>query len=151
MTPFEVSIEGVRKKLEEARPKKEVADITTADRIVAFGRGIADREDISLMFDLAKAFKAEVGCSRPIAEDLQWLPVQRQVGLTGVTVKPKLYLAVGISGQVQHVAGMRDAEIIVAINNDPSAPIFQIADFGIVGDLYQVVPALISALQMRGT
>lgn len=147
LTTFTVALEPVAKEVKDIRAKENVADLSAAQRIVAFGRGVASKEDIPLIRELAEALGAEIACSRPIAEDLGWLSVQHQVGLTGTTVRPKLYLAIGISGQVQHIAGIRDAQVIVAINSDPTAPIFQVADFGIVGDLYEVVPALVGALK----
>lgn len=129
------------------RPVDQGIDITAAERIVAAGRGIARREDLALVQSLADALQAEVACSRPLSEDFGWLPLQRQVGLTGQTVRPALYLALGISGQVQHVVGMKDAKVIVAVNSNRSAPIFQVADYGLVGDLYKVIPELIAACQ----
>jgi electron transfer flavoprotein alpha subunit len=116
-------------------------DITASDVIVAVGRGIKDEENLGLVQELAELLGGVVGCSRPVV-DAGWLPKDRQVGSSGKTVKPKLYLAVGISGQFQHLSGMKAAETIVAINKDPKAPIFSAADYGIVGDLFKVVPAL---------
>lgn len=131
------------------KPVEVAADLASAQRIVAVGRGFAKVEDLKIAEELAAALQAELGCSRPLAEDLGWLPLSRQVGLTGVQVSPRLYVAVGISGQIQHLVGIRDAEIIVAINRDPEAPIFRVADYGIIGDLYAVVQALIDALRSR--
>jgi electron transfer flavoprotein alpha subunit len=125
---------------------EEAADLARARRIVAVGRGLRRREDLALIEELAAALGADIACSRPLAEDLRWLPRERQVGLTGQTVKPELYVAIGISGQIQHIVGMRDAGTIVAINTNPAAPIFGVADVGIVGDLYEVVPRLTAAL-----
>jgi electron transfer flavoprotein alpha subunit len=116
-------------------------DITKSDIIVAVGRGIKDQENLGLVEELAELLGGVVGCSRPVV-DAGWLPKDRQVGSSGRTVKPKLYLAVGISGQFQHLSGMKAAETIVAINKDPKAPIFAAADYGIVGDLFKIVPAL---------
>lgn len=124
--------------------------LPTATKLVSFGRGVKNREDIALIERLAELLSAEVGCSRPIVEDMRWLTVDHQVGLTGTTVTPELYLAVGISGQIQHLVGMRDSKVIVAINANPAAPIFTVADVGVVGDLYEVVPRLIDALAARG-
>jgi len=120
-------------------------DITEADVLVSIGRGIDEEENLHLIEELADALGATVSASRPIV-DAEWLPKNRQVGQSGKTVTPDLYIAIGISGAVQHVAGMKGAKTIVAINNDPNAPIFDIADYGIVDDLFDVVPALTEAL-----
>jgi len=117
-------------------------DISEADVLVSIGRGIGDEDNLDLVFDLAEALGATVSSSRPIV-DAGWLEKNRQVGQSGKTVTPEVYLAIGISGAVQHVAGMKGAKTIVAINTDPNAPIFDIADVGVVGDLFDVVPALI--------
>ncbi|MEL9990592.1 MAG: electron transfer flavoprotein subunit alpha/FixB family protein [Thermoproteus sp.] len=117
--------------------------IEEAEIIVSVGRGFKKKEDLAMAFDLAKALGGQVGCSRPIAADLKWLSEDHWVGLSGHKVRPKLYLAIGISGQPQHIAGILDSRIIAAINNDPSAPIFQYADYGVVEDLYKIVPILI--------
>ncbi|PSQ32893.1 electron transfer flavoprotein subunit alpha/FixB family protein [Halobacteriales archaeon SW_10_68_16] len=116
-------------------------DITDADVLVSVGRGIEEEENLDLIFELADALDATVSASRPIVDN-GWLPQDRQVGQSGKVVSPDVYIAIGISGAVQHVAGMKGAETIVAINTDPSAPIFDIADYGIVDDLFDVVPAL---------
>jgi electron transfer flavoprotein alpha subunit len=128
------------------REAKQAVDLTQAERIVSVGRGIKDKEHIDLAKQLAEALNAELAASRPIC-DAGWLPMERQVGSSGQTVAPKLYLALGISGAIQHVVGMKGTRTIVAINKDAEAPIFEIADYGIVGDLFEVVPALISALK----
>lgn len=133
----------------ERTPVEASIDLDGAPRIVAAGRGLRRQEDLALVEALASAMAAELGCSRPLVEDLHWLPPERQVGLTGRTVKPELYLAVGISGQVQHLVGMRDAGTIVAINSNPQAPIFGVVDIGVVGDLYEIVPRLTAALAAR--
>ena len=124
---------------------KQAVDLTQAERIVAVGRGIKGEEHLPVVQELAKALDAEVAASRPIC-DAGWLPMDRQVGSSGQTVAPKLYLALGISGAIQHLVGMKGARTIVAINKDADAPIFEVADYGIVGDLFEVVPALTSAL-----
>jgi electron transfer flavoprotein alpha subunit len=118
-----------------------------ASIIVSGGRGLAKKEDFTILEELAKALGGEVGCSSPIAEDLRWLPLERLVGLTGLKVKPKLYVACGISGQVQHITGMRGSRVVVAINTDPEAPIFRQADYCVRGDLYEIVPALTEAFR----
>ena len=124
-------------------------DIATVTKLIAVGRGFGKQEDLKLAQDLAAALHAEVACSRPVAEDEHWLPIERYVGISGHTVKPALYLAVGISGQVQHMVGARESKIIAAINNDEHAPIFKAADYGIVGDLYEVLPLLTVAIAKK--
>ena len=128
------------------REAKQAVDLTQAPRIVSVGRGIKGEEHIQLAKDLAASLGAELAASRPII-DAGWLPSDRQVGSSGQTVAPKLYLALGISGAIQHVVGMKGARTIVAINKDPDAPIFEIADYGIVGDLFEIVPAMIAELK----
>lgn len=126
-------------------PPGEV-DIAEADILVSIGRGIRDEKNMPIIKELAAVLKGEVGCSRPIV-DKDWLPKERQVGSSGKTVKPKLYVAVGISGSFQHVMGMKSSGLIVAINKDSKAPIFRIADYGVVDDLFKIVPALTQKLQ----
>jgi electron transfer flavoprotein alpha subunit len=125
---------------------KQAVDLSQAARIVSVGRGIKGQEHLPLAQDLASALGAELAASRPIC-DAGWLPMERQVGSSGQTVAPKLYLALGISGAIQHVVGMKGARTIVAVNKDAEAPIFEVADYGIVGDLFEVVPAIIAALK----
>jgi electron transfer flavoprotein alpha subunit len=120
-------------------------EIEKAERIVTIGRGLKKKEDLGLIEALARSLRAEVGCTRPIAAEAGWLTDDHWIGLTGHRVRPKLYLAVGVSGAVQHLVGMRSAQVVVAVNKDPNAPIFAQADYRIVGDLYQVVPALTKA------
>jgi electron transfer flavoprotein alpha subunit len=124
---------------------KGAVDLSQAERIVAVGRGIKSQENIALAEKLAAALGAELAASRPIC-DAGWLPMERQIGSSGQTVAPKLYVAVGISGAIQHVVGMKGARTIVAINKDADAPIFEVADYGIAGDLFDVLPALTKAL-----
>ena len=125
---------------------KAAVDLSQAERIVSVGRGIKEQANITIAEDLARALGAELAASRPIC-DSGWLPMERQVGSSGQTVAPKLYLALGISGAIQHLVGMKGSNTIVAINKDPDAPIFEIADYGIVGDLFEIVPAMIEALK----
>jgi len=130
--------------------KSEGVNVEDAEIIVSCGRGLKKKEDIQIISELADALKGRtVGCSRPIAADLKWLSEDHWIGLSGHKVRPKLYVACGISGQIQHIAGMRDSSIVVAINKDPEALIFKSADYGIVGDLYQVVPKLTSAIKAK--
>jgi electron transfer flavoprotein alpha subunit len=121
--------------------------ITEAEAIVSFGRGLKKKEDIPIIEELAKTINGVVGCSRPVAEDLKWLPIDQYVGLSGQKVAPKLYVACGISGQIQHITGIQNARVVVCVNTDSKAPIFEYADYGIVGDLYKVVPALTEAFK----
>jgi electron transfer flavoprotein alpha subunit len=131
---------------EPFRESAQTVDLGSAQRIVSVGRGIKDAENLPLVEALAGALDAELAASRPICDN-GWLPMERQVGSSGQTVAPKLYLAVGISGAIQHLVGMKGSQCIVAINKDPDAPIFEIADYGIVGDLFEVVPALTEAVK----
>jgi electron transfer flavoprotein alpha subunit len=128
--------------------EEEQADITSADIIVAAGRGIKKKENLSLVADLAQSLHAAVGASREVV-DRGWISYAHQVGLSGKTVNPKTYLAIGISGAIQHLAGMKTAENIIAINNDPQADIFKISDFGIIGDLFEVLPLLKNKLEEK--
>ncbi len=131
----------------ETRPRGgESVDLATAKRVVGVGRGFAAEADLDLARRVADRLGAELACSRPIAEGVNWMPTERYLGVSGATIRPDLYLAIGISGQIQHLVGVSHAKVIVAINKDAKAPIFAQADFGVVGDLYQVLPALIAAL-----
>jgi electron transfer flavoprotein alpha subunit len=127
--------------------ESEGVDITAAIKLVSVGRGFAQKADLALARELGAVLKAELACTRGIAEDEHWLPIERYIGISGQTVKPELYLAVGLSGQVQHMVGCRESKVIVAINKDEQAPIFEAADYGIVGDLYTVLPLLTAALK----
>lgn len=128
------------------REAQRAVDLGAAEIIVSVGRGIKEAENIPIVEKLAQAMGAEMAASRPIC-DAGWLPMERQVGSSGQTVAPKLYVAVGISGAIQHLVGMKGSRTIVAINKDAEAPIFEVADYGIVGDLFQVVPALVEELK----
>jgi len=129
----------------EIKKKETGAGLEDADVVVVAGRGVKKKEDLSLIEDLAKALGGVVGVTRPLSADLHWAPTW--VGMSGIAVKPKLYVGVGVSGQIQHIAGIRNSKVIMAVNTDPNAPIFEHADYGIVGDLYQVVPKLIEMLK----
>ena len=134
------------KPLDLFKEAKSAVDLTQAPLIVAIGRGIKAPENIPQAEALAKALGAEIAASRPICDE-GWLPMERQIGSSGQTVAPKLYLALGISGAIQHVVGMKGARTIVAINKDQNAPIFEIADYGVVGDIFEIMPALTEALE----
>ena len=130
------------------RETQRTVDLASAERIVCAGRGIQGAENLPLVKRLAEALGAEVAASRPVC-DSGWLPAERQVGSSGQTVAPKLYIAVGVSGAIQHLVGMKGSKTIVAINKDATAPIFEIADYGIVGDLFDVVPALADEIRKQ--
>jgi electron transfer flavoprotein alpha subunit len=142
-------VETVKVEIGESRMKpeapfqevKQAVDLTRASIIVAVGRGIKSKDNIALAERLAEVLGADLAASRPIC-DAEWLPIDRQIGSSGQTVAPKLYVAVGISGAIQHLVGMKNSQTIVAINKDPEAPIFDVADYGIVGDLFEVLPVL---------
>lgn len=134
-----------RRLLEYIRAASEDVDISAAEILVAVGRGIGKSENVAMAQELAAAIGGTVACSRPVA-DAGWLPKSRQVGTSGKTVRPKVYIALGISGAFQHLAGMKGADTIIAVNKDPAAPIFQVADFGVVGDCLELLPALKRAL-----
>ena len=140
-----VQVNKVNVELLEFKPKQISVKLDEADIVVVAGRGVKNKDDLKMLDELAKVLGGVVGCSRPLSADLGWFPVW--VGMSGVTIKPKLYIGVGVSGQIQHVAGIRDSKIIVAINIDPNAPIFEYADYGIVGDLYKVLPRLTEKLR----
>lgn len=149
---IKIPYEPVESKVQILEIKKKAPQeikIEDADIVISVGRGLKKKEDIKLIESLAQALGGAVGCSRSIAADFKWLPEEHWVGLSGHKVKPKLYIAIGISGQVQHIAGIRDAKTIIAINNDPNAPIFKACDYGIVGDLYEIVPKLTEKLKTR--
>ncbi len=144
---IELKAEQIRTKpLELFKEAKSAVDLTQAPLIVAVGRGIKAPENIPQAEAVAKAMGAEIAASRPICDE-GWLPMERQIGSSGQTVAPKLYLALGISGAIQHVVGMKGARTVVAINKDQNAPIFEIADYGVVGDIFEIMPALTEELQ----
>jgi electron transfer flavoprotein alpha subunit len=146
---FAPTLDAVQIRQQPEAPFREAAravDLTAAEIIVAVGRGIKEESNIRVVEELAKALGAELAASRPIC-DAGWLPMERQVGSSGQTVAPKMYVAVGISGAIQHLVGMKGSKTIVAINKDANAPIFEVADYGIVGDLFEVVPALVEAVK----
>jgi len=147
MAPYEKSASTIANVAELQSGGVNVED---AEIIVSCGRGMKNKEDLKLVKDLAEVLKGKtIGCSRPIAADLKWLPEEHWIGLSGHKVKPKLYIAAGISGQIQHIAGMRDSGVVVAINKDADALIFKSADYGIVGDLYKVLPKLTEAIKAK--
>jgi electron transfer flavoprotein alpha subunit len=135
-------------KLLEKKPKEaKGVKLSDASVIVSFGRGVRKKEDMAMVEKFAEAVGGVIGCSRPIAEDLGWLPEEQYIGLSGQKVNPKLYFACGISGQIQHLTGIRNSKVIVSINNDPKAPIFEFSDYGIVGDMYEILPTLTDAVK----
>ena len=143
---IDIDTAKVRVKTEQpVQGAEKTVDLSAAEVIVSVGRGIEAPENIEMAQQLAKAINGEVGASRPVC-DAGWLPIERQVGSSGQTVTPKLYLALGISGSVQHMMGMKGSQAIVAINKDPAAPIFKAADYGVVGNVLEVVPAMLEAL-----
>jgi electron transfer flavoprotein alpha subunit len=143
----QISAGDIRTKpLELFRESQRAVDLGAAELIVAVGRGIKEAENIAMVQQLADAMGAELAASRPIC-DAGWLPMEQQVGSSGQTVAPKMYMAIGISGAIQHLVGMKGSRVVVAINKDPNAPIFEVADYGIVGDLFQVVPELTEAFR----
>ena len=146
---FAPTIDAAQIRQQAEAPFREAAravDLTAAEIIVSVGRGIKEESNIAVVEELAKALGAEMAASRPIC-DAGWLPMERQVGSSGQTVAPKMYVAVGISGAIQHLVGMKGSKTIVAINKDANAPIFEVADYGIVGDLFEVVPALVEEVK----
>jgi electron transfer flavoprotein alpha subunit len=142
-----VDASAIRQKPEAPfQQARQAVDLSQAERIVSVGRGIKGQEHLKLAEQLAQAIGAEIAASRPIC-DAGWLPMDRQIGSSGQTVAPRLYVALGISGAIQHLVGMKGSRTIVAINKDPEAPIFEIADYGIAGDLFEIVPAIVAELQ----
>ncbi|HEY7530801.1 MAG TPA: electron transfer flavoprotein subunit alpha/FixB family protein [Gemmatimonadota bacterium] len=140
--PASVPPDAIRTRVREVfEGVKDRVDLSRAETIVAVGRGIGKKENLAIVQELADALGAEIAASRPVC-DSEWLPMDRQIGSSGQTVAPRLYVAIGISGAIQHLVGMKGSSTIVAVNKDPNAPIFSVADYGIVGDLFEVVPAL---------
>ena len=133
--------------IERVPKEKKAVNLADAELVIGVGRGFAEESEIGLALELAEALGAEVACSRPIAEFFKWLPEDRYVGISGQVIKPRLYLAVGISGQVQHLYGIRDARTVAAVNKDENAPIFQAADYVLVGDLKEALPALLASVR----
>ena len=149
VTPIAVKVDAAAIRQVPEPPFQEAqraVDLSQAAKIVAVGRGIKSKEQLPVAEALARALGAEIAASRPIC-DSGWLPMERQIGSSGQTVAPKLYVALGISGAIQHLVGMKGSRTIVAINKDADAPIFEVADYGIVGDLFEIVPAMIAELQ----
>lgn len=147
MLELEAACDGrVRLVSREALPKTGV-DLSKAEKVVCVGLGFQKQEDLHLARELADALGAEVACSRCVAEERHWFPVTQYIGISGNIIRPKLYLSLGVSGQVQHVYGIRDAGVIAAVDINESAPIFKACDYGVVGDLYELVPALIARIK----
>jgi electron transfer flavoprotein alpha subunit len=149
--PVDILVEATAIRQQPEAPfqeAKQAVDLSQAERIVAVGRGIKSQDNLPLAQTLARAMGAEIAASRPIC-DSGWLPMERQVGSSGQTVAPRLYVALGISGAIQHLVGMKGSRTIVAINKDADAPIFEVADYGIVGDLFEIVPALTAELEKK--
>ncbi len=146
---FEVHLDPAQIRSKPEAPFREAqrsVDLSAADIIVSVGRGIKEKENLPVVESLAEALGAELAASRPICDN-GWLPMERQVGSSGQTVSPKVYFAIGISGAIQHLVGMKGSKTVVAINKDENAPIFETADYGVVGDLFEVVPALVEEIK----
>lgn len=147
---FAPALNESRVKVVAKKPRKESGvNLEAATVVVGAGRGFKNKDDLKMAFDLASTMGGQVGCSRPLATDLGWLTDEYWIGLSGKEVKPKVYIAAGISGQIQHTTGIRNSKLIVAINSNKDAPIFKMADYGIVGDLYKVLPALNKAIEKQ--
>jgi len=143
----EITIDPKVTLIDAVKVQQQGVDISKADRVVGIGRGVDKQEDLAMIQAFADAVGAEVGCTRPICEEMKWMPIDRYIGISGQIIKGSLYIAVGTSGQIQHVAGIRDSKVIVAINTNEKEPIFAAADYGIVGDYADIIPALTEALQ----
>jgi len=133
--------------LENIQIEKQGVDLAQAKRVVCIGLGLEDQNELKMAEDLCESFEAALACTRPIAEEKGWLPADSYIGISGKSIRPELYVGIGVSGQVQHTVGIRDAKIIVAVNNNEKAPIFRIADYGIVGDLKEILPVLTQAIK----
>jgi len=145
---LEIKIPSSRVQLMERRKKTgELVNIQSAETLVCIGKGIANKEDLAVVNELCTVLKAELGCTRALSSDYHWISEDRMVGISGKRCQPKLHVSIGISGQIQHTVGILSSELIVAINKDKEAPIFKIADYGIVGDLYEVIPKLIQSIK----
>jgi electron transfer flavoprotein alpha subunit len=143
-----VTLNKPRVTIVETKGKEgDVVSLEDAQTLVCIGRGLNKKEDLPMVENLAKALNAEIGCTRPLSHEWQWLSEQREVGLSGKKCKPRLCVELGISGQIQHTVGVRDSKVIVAINKDKTAPIFEMADYGIIGDIYEVIPKLTEKLK----
>lgn len=148
--PLSLSLTPSRAVVVERRPKPPIAvDITESELLVCVGRGLAKRDDLPLVDELAQALGGELACTRPLSYEYDWMPEDRMIGISGRKCSPRLLLSLGVSGQVQHTVGIMGAKTIIAVNNDPNAPIFKLADYGLVGDLYEIVPQLIERLRQR--
>ena len=147
IVPLELKADTRVRLVSTAPVIKVGADLGAAERVVGVGLGLSKQEDLKIAEDLAAALGAEIGCTRSLAEERKWLPVEQYIGISGAIIKPQLYLSMGISGQIQHVIGVRDARVIVGIDSNEKAPIFKAADYGIVGDMYEVVPLLTEAIK----
>jgi electron transfer flavoprotein alpha subunit len=144
----EVSVAPLGLKVIETRTHGfDEVDLNAAHRVIGVGRGLKAKDDLAIIEELAHALDAEIACSRPVAEGLNWMGKDRYIGSSGAHIAPQLYLAIGISGQLQHMVGVTGAETIVAVNSDPNAAVFKQTDYGLVGDLYQLVPAITAALK----
>jgi len=149
---MELKIPPRRVRLVEQRKKAgESVNIESAETVVCVGKGVSSKEDLAMLNELCTALKGELGCTRALSSDYHWISEDRMVGISGKRCKPKLHVSIGISGQIQHTVGIMSSKLIVAINKDKEAPIFKIADYGIVGDLYQVVPKLTQKIKALGT
>jgi electron transfer flavoprotein alpha subunit len=135
------------------RKKKlgESVNIESAETLVCVGKGLSNKDDLEMVNELCTALRGELGCTRALSSDYHWISEDRMIGISGKRCKPKLHVSIGVSGQIQHTVGILGSKLIVAINKDKEAPIFRIADYGIVGDLYQVVPKLVQRIKALGS
>jgi len=137
--------------VERKKKETESVNIESAEALVCVGKGVSAKEDLTMVRDLCTTLKAELGCTRALSSDYHWISEDRMVGISGKKCKPKLHISIGVSGQIQHTVGIMGSKLIVAINKDKEAPIFKMADYGVVGDLYEVVPKLIQKIQSSGS